>query len=384
MKELRDIVYAYDQATQKGKKTALVTLVHLEGSSYRRPGARMLVDEDGEWTGAISGGCLEGDALRKALLVLAQDQPRLVTYDTSNEDDMELGVQLGCSGIIRVLFEPIDSSNSDNPIELIRRALQFRQASVLTTIFDLNDRQSISVGTCLLLNAQGTLCGKSKNIEIESALHADMKQAIEQHQSRFISYKKDAQDVHVFLELVQAPISLIIVGAGNDAIPLSRIADVLGWDVRVVDGRNSHARPERFEAACQVLVSKPEQVLESVEIDARTVFVLMTHNYNYDKSLLKYLLNRELMYIGVLGPKKRLERMLNEYQSEGVDMDLNKLKQVFAPTGLNIGAETPEEIAVSIVAEILSVKNQRPGGKLRELADGIHSRSDHQMEQRNL
>ena len=112
MKEIRDIIKAYDEAQKQGKRTALATVVHLEGSSYRRPGARMLVTDDGEMTGAISGGCLEGDALRKALLVLSQQQSRLVTYDTSDEDDAKLGVQLGCNGIVRILFEPIDTNNA--------------------------------------------------------------------------------------------------------------------------------------------------------------------------------------------------------------------------------------------------------------------------------
>src|SRR5690349_22278176 len=123
MKEIAEIINAYDKAKSEGKKTALVTLVHVDGSSYRRPGARMLVTDDGELTGAISGGCLEGDALYKAMAVLLKQQSKLVTYDTSDEEDATIGIQLGCAGIIQVLFEPIDSNDQNNPIQLLKKAV---------------------------------------------------------------------------------------------------------------------------------------------------------------------------------------------------------------------------------------------------------------------
>src|ERR1700759_2317389 len=120
MKEIRDIIRAYEGAQREGKRSALATVVHVEGSSYRRPGARMLVTEDGQLTGAISGGCLEGDALRKALYAINQQQKKLVTYDTTDEDDITFGIQLGCNGIVHILFEPIDDTRPYNPIQLLR------------------------------------------------------------------------------------------------------------------------------------------------------------------------------------------------------------------------------------------------------------------------
>jgi xanthine/CO dehydrogenase XdhC/CoxF family maturation factor len=382
VRELKDIVAAYDLAFKQGKKSALVTLVHLEGSSYRRPGARMLVDEDGEWTGAISGGCLEGDALQKAMVVLMQGQPKLVTYDTSDEEDMQLGVQLGCSGIIHVLFEPIDASNPFNPIELIRKSFQSRHPLVLVTLFDLKNKQSSTVGTCMALDYLENSSGEILSKEIELQVKQDMSLVLNRKKSGFFEYQTSEHAIHAFVELIAPPVSLVIVGAGNDAIPLSRIADSLGWEVRIVDGRVSHARADRFASACQVLVLKPEAILENIQVDSRTVFILMTHNYNYDKNLVKHLLERELSYVGVLGPKKRMERMLNEFKEEGNEINPEKLKHVHAPTGLHIGAETPEEIAVSIVAEILAVLNNQSGGKLNEKQDVIHSRSDTSFEKR--
>src|ERR1700690_16126 len=135
MKEIREIIKAYDVAKNAGKKAALAAVVHLNGSSYRRPGARMLVTDEGELTGAISGGCLEGDALRKAMMVLSQQKSKLVTYDTSDEDDATIGIQLGCAGVIQVLFEPINESDTDNPIRLLSKAIATRQKAVLVTLF---------------------------------------------------------------------------------------------------------------------------------------------------------------------------------------------------------------------------------------------------------
>src|SRR3954453_9917443 len=137
MKELKDIIGAYEDAEREGKQTALATVVHLEGSAYRRPGARMLITEDGKLTGAISGGCLEGDALRKAQLVMVQKRPMLVTYDTTDDDDAKLGVGLGCNGIISILIEPINAADQDNPIGFIRAVLAKRQSAVLVTLFSL-------------------------------------------------------------------------------------------------------------------------------------------------------------------------------------------------------------------------------------------------------
>src|ERR1044071_1096250 len=160
MKEIRAIIQAFSAAQQQGKQTALATVVHVQGSSYRRPGARMLITEDGQLTGAISGGCLEGDALRKALLVMSRKQPMLAVYDTTDEDDARLGVGLGCDGIIHIIIEPIDYANPHNPIQLLKTAVAQRQQAVLITLFNLTDRNGIQPGTCLLQLQDGTVAGK--------------------------------------------------------------------------------------------------------------------------------------------------------------------------------------------------------------------------------
>lgn len=384
MKEIREIIKAYDAAVHAGKRSALAAVVHLDGSSYRRPGARMLVTDEGELTGAISGGCLEGDALRKALLVLSQQQSKLVTYDTSDEEDATIGIQLGCAGIIQVLFEPIKAVDPDNPIQLLRKAVAIRQKSVLVTLFSLENKRNGQPGTCLLMEANGNISGRIPYPELESFILEDVRAAMVAEQSSFKQFVANDFNVTAFIEFLQPAVSLVVIGAGNDAIPMMQLGDMVGWDVRVVDGRNTHAKPERFASACQILVSKPEKVLEQIPIDNQTVFVMMTHNYNYDLAMLKALLPLKVPYIGMLGPKKKLDRMIDELCADGMEITDEMLEKVYGPVGLEIGAETAEEISLSIIAEIQAILNGKEGGLLRRKVDVIHARDETIIEEKRI
>jgi xanthine dehydrogenase accessory factor len=384
MKEIKDILQSFALAQQQGKRTALASVVHLDGSSYRRPGARMLINDEGLLTGAISGGCLEGDALRKAMLVITQQYSKLVTYDTSDEEDVSVGVQLGCAGIIQVLFEPIDANAAINPVKLLQKAIAKRQKAVLVTLFSIEEKNKPQAGTCLLMEEDKTITGNIPFAAIKETVMTDVHAALESQVSLFKNYTSEKISVTAFIEFLKPTVSLVVVGAGNDAIPLVNIADVIGWEARVVDGRNTHAKPERFAAACQVLVSKPEKALNQIPIDEQTVFVLMTHNYNYDLAMLKALLERNVKYIGVLGPKKKLERMLDELKDAGMKLTEKQLSSIYGPVGLEIGAETAEEIALSIIAEIKAVFAEKKGTSLRESKDFIHSRSDLRIENRKM
>jgi len=382
LKEVKDIVQAYNIATKAGKQTALATVVHVEGSSYRRAGARMLVTDDGQLTGAISGGCLEGDALRKARLVMAQQKPMLVTYDTTDDDDAKLGVGLGCSGIIHILIEPINNEDNTNPIALFKQFLSKRAPVVLITIFSLNDKQAPQPGTCALLNKNEIITGKFPDATIEEASLIDAKDVLKNGNSLTKTYIY--QDKFTcFIELLQPAVSLILVGAGNDTIPITQIAKVLGWQVTVVDGRANYAVAARFPMADKLVIAKPETLLANIVIDQRTVFVLMTHNYNYDMAVIKQLLPLHLPYIGALGPKKRLHRLLNELQDEGTTITDKELENVYGPSGLDIGSENAEEIALSIIAEIQSVLKKRNGAPLKHKMV-VHTRTDEEILQQAL
>jgi xanthine/CO dehydrogenase XdhC/CoxF family maturation factor len=376
MKELKDIVKAYDIALAEGKQSALATVVHLEGSSYRRPGARMLITDDGQLTGAISGGCLEGDALQKALLVMVQKKARIVTYDTMDEDEATLGVGLGCNGVIQVLIEPIDPADPDNQISFLRQVVAERQKSVLVTIFCLDDKKADQKGTSLLMEENGST--RNRSIESQLLLHLkeDASSSLSQQKSSFSNYISENVNLTAFIEYIPPVISVVVIGAGNDVFPLVDMAEILGWETRVVDGRASYASRDRFAKSCQVLVSKPENVLDQIPVDQYTVFLLMTHNYNYDLAILRALLRKQLMYIGVLGPKKKLDRMLNDLKTEGIQPTEEQMSFVYGPVGLDIGAETAEEIALSIITEIKAVYSGKNGQSLRLSVDVIHSRED--------
>jgi len=384
MKEFNDIIQSFSFAKQQGKRTALATVVHLDGSSYRRPGARMLIDDEGQLTGVISGGCLEGDALRKALLVIAQQQSKLITYDTTDEEDISVGVQLGCAGVIQVLFEPIHVQEKINPVTLLQKAIARRQKAILVTLFSIEGKSNPQIGTCFLIEEDKTITGEIPFTEIKDEILKDVNDTLEAQSSLFKNYTIGNLTITAFIEYLQPTVSLVIVGAGNDAIPLVDMANILGWEARIVDGRNTHAKPERFVSACQVLVSKPENVLEQIPIDEQTVFVLMTHNYNYDLAMLKALLYRNVSYIGLLGPKKKLERMLDELKEQGMKLTQQQLNSIYSPVGLEIGAETAEEISISILAEIKAVFAGKKGMFLRESKEFIHTRLNSKIEKKEM
>lgn len=372
MKEIRDIIESYDKAVKEGKRAALATVVHVEGSSYRRPGARMLITDDGQLTGAISGGCLEGDALRKALLAINQQNNKLVTYDTSDEDDARFGVQLGCNGIVHILFEPIDINRDINAIGLLRELVSKRENAVLVTLFSITDTNQ--PGTSFLYREKN-IRHSTIQFTLQEALIKEVRQALEDKSSKLKENIPGYSSLQGFIEFIPPPVSLVIAGAGNDAQPLVEITSVLGWNITVVDGRPTHATAERFPKANQVLALKSEEVLAHVQMDAQTVFVLMTHNYNYDLALLKQLIVPEILYVGVLGPKTKLDKMFEEIAAEGTVLTEAQLKKIHGPLGLDIGAETAEEIAVALVAEIKSVLAGSEPIPLKEKTTPIHRRA---------
>ncbi|RWY47987.1 XdhC family protein [Mucilaginibacter gilvus] len=371
MKELIDIVAAYDIAAKQGKKTALATVVQVEGSAYRRAGARMLITEDGQLTGAISGGCLEGDALRKARLVILQQEPMLVTYDTTDDDDAKLGVGLGCNGIIHILIEPI-SGEPNNPIRLLKTVVNGRRNAVLVTLFSVEDRKAPQPGTCLSLTENELLLNRLEGLAHQAQIIDDAKRVMADQRSETKFYNNGITYT-AFVEFVKPLISLVVVGAGNDAIPLTKLAAVLGWDTTVIDGRPNYALPERFPSAQKIIVAKPGQALSHISINEHTAFVLMTHNYNYELALLKELLPLQLSYVGVLGPKKKLARLLAEIEDSGQQITEEQLKNIYGPVGLDIGSEGAEEIALSIVAEIKAVLSKRKGNSLKYKPASIHA-----------
>lgn len=381
MRELEAIVTQYESLKTQATGCVLATVVHVEGSSYRRAGARMLVDEYGNITGAISGGCLEGDALRKALHALHQQKNKLITYDTSDEDDAVIGAQLGCNGIIQVLFEPLDYNDKTNPCKLLKKVISQENSLAIAVHFNM-DRTKDQPGTLLLINENSEYTGKQLQGKVLELVVEQAELTLQHKKNRFAEIVLEDETQHLFIQNYQPPVKLIIVGAGNDAQILALQAELLGWKVTVTDGRPTHANKDRFASSCQVIVSKPEGTLENIEIDERSCFVLMSHNYNYDLAVLKLLLSEDkIPYIGILGPLKKYKRMQQDLQIAGIDLAEETFNKIYAPVGLEIGAETPAEIGLSILAEIQSVLTETAARPLREKSEPIHEKKNNEFKQ---
>ena len=365
MKEIQDILTSYRRACADGKNTSLATVVKVEGSSYRQPGARMLVTEDGILTGAISGGCLEGDALRKALLAIYQKQNKLITYDTSDENAVELSVQLGCNGIVHILFEYIDANDPQNPMEILKKVEENRNDSVIVTLFSL-ERNAKQIGTVNVYQESKSFA------EDISALKAEVINVLKNKTTQIQNILIENGEQTALIQYIAPPVSLIIAGAGNDVQPLVTMAGILGWEVTVGEGRITHATQKRFPEAKNVLFVKPEELIQNIKIDQRTYFVLMTHNYKYDLDVLRLVLKTNCPYIGILGPKTKLQRMFDDLNAAGIMLTEDDLKRIYGPIGLDIGAETSEEIALSVISEIKAVMEGRKGTSLRYKTEKIH------------
>lgn len=364
MKELQDILKAYEEAAARGEAAALATVVQVNGSSYRRPSARMLVTQAGAVAGSVSGGCLESDVVRQAKQVLQTGQAVTVTYDTTADSDIVFGVGLGCQGVIEILIERVTPEFA----AFLAGQLRNRRRGVLATVFR---GEGALVGSRLCLRDDHSLCGNMAESEWIGRVREDAREALRSGVSRVHSYGQ----TDVFIEVIEPPTPLVIFGAGPDAGPLVRLAKELGWHVIVVDERPEAATSARYPLADAVFACPPESVAGRIALDARTVAVLTTHNYLQDLRLLETLLPSPVRYLGVLGPKRRAERMLADLAKQGLMPTEEQLGRLHSPAGLDIGADTPEGIAFAIVAEICAVLHGRGGGPLRERAGPIYSLS---------
>jgi xanthine dehydrogenase accessory factor len=370
MTELQRLFLAYDQHRATGRPCALATVVEVLGSAYRRPGARMLVTDDGQMTGAISGGCLEGDARQRARRAIFQGEPALVTYDTRDEDDPRHGLGPGCQGVVRILLEPLNFQDADNPLEILRSFAQYPIPAVLATVFETDARgPKAAVGQRLLLTETGVVRGAP-------ALAAPLAEAayatLTQGQSRVLDLDTAAGPVRALLEVLTPPLRLVVYGAGNDAQPLVHLGASLGWHITVVDGRPNLATPARFPEAAAVCVV-PVRELETQEPDPLAYHVLLSHNYAYDLAALQTLLGSPAPYIGLLGPRLKAQRLLDELDTAPANLVEQLRERLHSPIGLDLGSETPEEIALCIVAEIQAQRSGRQAQSLRQRAGTVHA-----------
>jgi xanthine/CO dehydrogenase XdhC/CoxF family maturation factor len=349
--ELLEIIRLENQARRQGRRSALATVVRTRGSSYRRAGARMLVVEDGETIGSVSGGCLERDVVRRALASLMREKAELVTYDTADDDH----VGVGCRGEVTVLVEPFPAES----LATIESWLARRESGVVATI--VGTRTTHRLGTRLLLDERGDVTGDLVDPAILNEMREVSRTAI-----------RWCGAAEVWFEVIKPSPRLVIFGAGHDAEPLAALAKGLGWHVSVVDVAASTRTRERFAAADLVIVAGPAQACARMAFDETVSAVVMTHNLRRDRELLELLIPSKIGYLGLLGPRMRAEEILAEIQASG--LPLTGLDRLHAPVGLDIGADTPAEVALSILAEIRAFHAGRVGGHLRDRSEPIHAR----------
>ena len=366
MKELRDIVTVWKQLQDKQQTAALATLVKVEGSAYRRPGAKMLITSDGQQIGSISGGCLESDVKARSQTILKTGIPSLVQYDTTSEEDLIWGLGLGCQGVAYIFIERLNLDRL-NALSVIEQCLSTKQAGAVATVFKVEGTNSVAKGDRLLLYPDGNVISQISNLELKDVVIRELQPVLQTQKSISRFYGLTEGIAEVFLEVIQPPTSLIIFGAGFDVLPVVHFAKELGWYVTVIDPLARPMTKERFQKCDRLIQGFPNPTSARLDLNEHTVAVVMSHNYLHDLEFLQTLIPLSLKYLGILGPKKRTNRLLQDLRQEAIATE-----QLYSPVGLDIGADNPEQIALSIIAEICAVTQNRQGGFLRNRLAPIH------------
>lgn len=365
MSGLNDLLQAIDTAAHQGEETILATVVKVEGSAYRRPGARMLIPIHGRTVGTVSGGCLEQDLAKKAWWLTDSGEPvvrRYSTGATEDEDDEQsaLTFGLGCNGTVFVMLERLRAKSPAPAIDLLRRVRDSQQPAAMATVIASSRDASARVGDRLLSNTEGSL----RNLQLNSAMRRGLHKTLMQKKSSIRLYSNARGEVEVFFEYIAPPPRLVIIGAGHDAQPLVRMAKLLDWHVSVIDSRSHFARAERFPQADAVILASLDNPFDLAPLIDGAAVAVMTHSYRQDRHWLGLALQAAPAYIGQLGPKERTERLLAQIGTS--------TSALHYPMGLDLGGDTPQSVALAILAEMTAVMNQRQGGMLRHRGKPIH------------
>jgi xanthine dehydrogenase accessory factor len=362
MNDLHAVLDTWRRLDGLNADAVLATVVHVSGSAYRRPGARMLIVPDGRRVGSISGGCLEGEITRRAAWLTRSGRPVVRAYDTTSDNAGAWEFGMGCNGIVQIMLESVKAADTREMLDFLDTHRHSRQAAVVATVVRTDARADVQVGDRLLFDEAGVAGGTL----IGSTLEREVRQRASSAMSEETSCFARIGTADVFIECVRPPVPLLIFGAGDDAVPLATIAKQLGWHVTVADGRPSYAKAERFPGVDRIVTLRPADLCYGLEIDPDTVVVMMTHNYALDVRLLPRLLDAGPRYLGLLGPRARAEMLF-------ADVGVSPPAFVHAPVGLDIGGDTPAITALSIAAEIQAAVSDRAGGMLRGRDSAIHS-----------
>ncbi|WP_020569701.1 XdhC family protein [Neolewinella persica] len=362
MKEIRQIITLYDQLKVEDVPAALAIVVEVEQSSYRRVGARLLVAEDGRFTGGISGGCLEGDALRRARRAILAKVPSFHVYDTLDGEDEVIGIGLGCNGRIKVLFLPIDYHDPANELEVLREVTATREPRLFARLLAGHDSSPPPV----YLYAPDQLDHLADYLDVKTpALKHLAEEYLQAGRTKVAKITNTAgRQTPVLFEIIQPEIHLVVTGTNYDIPAALAAARQLGWRTTVVGPRRKFTA--EIASLADQLVDYAE--VSNIIIDQATAIALMSHDFDWDRRMVEHFLPRQPRYLGMLGPRKRVESMATELPN----LDLLAFANLYSPIGLDIGAETPEEIATSLVSEVIMVFRNRNGKALRDRKGSIH------------
>jgi xanthine/CO dehydrogenase XdhC/CoxF family maturation factor len=337
-----------------GEPAVLATVVRIAGSSYRRPGAKLLIEPNGHTLGGVSGGCLEADVRENALTALRDGRPRLLAYETGGDEQTVWGLGLGCNGSIEVFVQPLGDVTA-GAVRAIRDALRGDRAFAIASTVAPPEH----AGAIVVAGEDGTIAVG------DPALGRTARAAAARGLAAAAPTLDEQGGIRVFVDVLAPPPWVLVCGAGDDAIPVARFAAHVGFRVAVADHRPSYLTRERFPDAARLHAGRADAPCDDLPAGADTFAVVMNHSLLHDREWSRRLLARHTRYVGLLGPRDRTDQIV---EAIGGAHD-----QVFGPVGLDLGADGPEQVALSVVAELLAVHGGRSPGHLRDRASAIHA-----------
>jgi xanthine dehydrogenase accessory factor len=363
-----DVLASVRDLLRDGRPGVLATVVGVEGRSYRRPGAKMVVEAGGDGRGHLTAGCLEDAVLDLAAEVMEAGEPRIETYDMTDDGDDVWGLGVGCDGVIDVLVEPIGTRlqplikafDAGEPIAVLR-VLEGDAPAGATAYYRGGEVRPEPPGVPEWLPA---------------ALSDPAEMLLEAGDADAVDVETDAGSARVFVEGVRPAPRLVVFGSGHDVGPVVDLAKKNGFRVTVVGFRGAVDLAGRFTGADEHVSTSPGRIDRDLDFDGSTYAVVMTHNFVDDRLTVETLLDASVPYVGLMGPRDRFEEMLAAFESEGRAVPEAETSPVYTPVGLDLGSGSPYGIATSVVAEVLAVHNDRSPGHLSKREGPIHDRVD--------
>ena len=361
-----EVLAGVREVLESDLRGVLATIIDVEGSAYRRPGAKMVIPEDGDGVGHITAGCLEDEIREIAVEVLAEGQPRVETYDLRPDGEADVwGLGVGCNGVITILLEPLDES--------YRRVVDAHEAGEDTGVVSVVESDDPG-----RVGARAYYDPATDAFEGGDRFPAGLVDRIDEatreltEEGRADSFEVDG--LTVFVDGVAAPDDLVLVGTGHDVGPMAELGAQADFRVTVIGFRGANAKADRFPDADDVRSTSPARIREAFEFDEDTYVVVATHNFIDDRLAVDELLRTDVPYVGLMGPHERFEEMVEEFEPEGRTFSEAELDRLYTPVGLDLGGGSPYEIALSIVSEVMAVANDRQPRHLREREGRIHDR----------